>query len=60
METVNQEKNVVAENEEGMYLIDQHAAAERINYEKYFYHDKTAAISDNDRDKILGELIVTF
>ena len=25
---------IVAENEEGMYLIDQHAAAERINYEK--------------------------
>ena len=25
---------VVAENEDGMYLIDQHAAAERINYEK--------------------------
>lgn len=32
----------------------------RINYEKYFYHDKTAVISDNDRDKILGELVVTF
>ena len=26
---------IVAENEDGMYLIDQHAAAERINYEKY-------------------------
>ena len=32
----------------------------RINYEKYFYHDKTVVINDNDRDKILGELIVTF
>ena len=32
----------------------------RINYEKYFYHDKTAVISENDRDKILGELVVTF
>ncbi len=25
---------IIAENEEGMYVIDQHAAAERINYEK--------------------------
>ncbi len=26
---------IVAQNEEGMYLIDQHAAQERINYDKY-------------------------
>ena len=26
---------IVAENDEGVYLIDQHAAQERINYEKY-------------------------
>ncbi len=25
---------IIAENEDGMYLIDQHAAAERVNYEK--------------------------
>ena len=28
---------IVCENEKGMYLIDQHAAQERINYEKYLY-----------------------
>ncbi len=26
---------IIAENDEGVYLIDQHAAQERINYEKY-------------------------
>ncbi len=26
---------IIAENEDGMYILDQHAAAERINYEKY-------------------------
>ena len=29
---------IVCENEQGMYLIDQHAAQERINYEKYSYY----------------------
>ncbi len=28
---------IIAENEDGMYIIDQHAAAERINYEKYLH-----------------------
>ena len=28
---------IVCENEKGVYLIDQHAAQERINYEKYSY-----------------------
>jgi len=37
---------IVAENEDGMFLIDQHAAHERINYEKYLEklssHDNTS------------------
>lgn len=28
---------IVCQNEEGMYLIDQHAANERVNYEYYYY-----------------------
>ena len=29
------ETYIIGENEDGMYIIDQHAAAERINYERY-------------------------
>ena len=42
---------IIAENEDGMYLIDQHAAQERINYERYL-----KAMSDEDRHKT--ELLV--
>ena len=41
---------IVCQNEDGMFLIDQHAANERINYEYYYY-----AINNND-DEI--ELII--
>ena len=38
---------MVCENEKGVYLIDQHAAQERINYEKYSY-----LLSHPNRDSI--------
>src|SRR5690625_6760382 len=46
---------IVAENEEGLYLIDQHAAQERIKYE--FYKVKIAEV-----DKEVQELLlpITF
>ena len=36
---------IIAENEDGMYIIDQHAAAERINYEKVLKSLKENIIS---------------
>jgi len=39
---------IIAENDEGVYLIDQHAAQERINYEKYMkalIEQKTSSIA---------------
>lgn len=42
---------LIFENQEGMYLMDQHAAAERINYEKYY-----KILGDNNQPKT--ELLV--
>ncbi len=42
---------IIAENDHGMYLIDQHAAQERIKYE--YYRDKIVEV-----DPILQELLV--
>ena len=36
---------IVAENDEGIYLIDQHAAQERVNYEKYLENLKAEQTS---------------
>ena len=36
---------IIAQNEEGVYLIDQHAAQERINYDKYLKALKSKEIS---------------
>lgn len=41
---------IIAENEDGMYIIDQHAAAERINYEKYL---KKMGTHDNHMTDLL-------
>ncbi len=42
---------IVAENEDGMFLIDQHAAHERINYEKYL--DKLSNHDNNSIDLLV-------
>ncbi len=42
---------IVAENEDGMFLIDQHAAHERINYEKYL--EKLSSHDNNSIDLLV-------
>jgi len=42
---------IVAQNENGMYLIDQHAAKERINYE--YYKEKLANPEKNSVDMLI-------
>ena len=41
---------IICENEDGMYLVDQHAAAERINYEKYL------DLLNNDKKSVIDLL----
>ena len=48
---------IVAENEDGLYLIDQHAAHERINYEKVQRQMKD---SENYKMKMLVPLTLEF
>lgn len=46
---------IVAENDEGMFLIDQHAAYERINYERFM-----KALKDKSVDKVLMLFPITI
>jgi DNA mismatch repair protein MutL len=47
---------IVAQNEEGMYLIDQHAAAERVRYEKY----KREALNNHQVKELIVPLVFDF
>lgn len=47
---------IVCQNELGMYLIDQHAANERINYEYYYY----ALNNNNDEISLLIPITIEF
>ena len=42
---------LIAQNEDGLYLIDQHAAAERIRYENYF--DKMSKVNINTTELLI-------
>ncbi len=48
---------IVAQNEEGMYLIDQHAAQERIKYE--YFRDKIGEV-ENENQSLLIPLTFNF
>ncbi|MGE7621752.1 DNA mismatch repair endonuclease MutL [Viridibacillus sp. NPDC096237] len=45
---------IVAQSEDGFYLIDQHAAQERIKYE--FFKDKVGQVDPNERQALLFPL----
>ncbi|EGQ2920775.1 DNA mismatch repair endonuclease MutL [Staphylococcus pseudintermedius] len=48
---------IIAQNDEGMYLIDQHAAQERIKYE--YYRDKIGEVN-NENQSLLIPLTFNF
>ncbi|MBK3494308.1 DNA mismatch repair endonuclease MutL [Viridibacillus sp. YIM B01967] len=45
---------IVAQSEDGFYLVDQHAAQERIKYE--FFKDKVGDVNPNERQSLLFPL----
>ena len=48
---------LIFQNNEGMYLMDQHAAAERINYEKYY---EILGNKNQPKTEVLVPIVVSF
>jgi DNA mismatch repair protein MutL len=48
---------IICQNEDGMYIIDQHAAKERINYEKYM---RELSTSRNEHKEMLIPITIEF
>ncbi|MBB4823852.1 DNA mismatch repair protein MutL [Sporosarcina luteola] len=49
---------IIAQNEDGFYMIDQHAAQERIKYE--FFRDKVGEVDHEERQLLLMPLIFHY
>ena len=49
---------IIAQNEDGFYMIDQHAAQERIKYE--YFRDKLSQVEEDERQLLLMPLIFHY